>query len=118
MTTKSSIRDGGARYTSGVDAQKVLCLTLGDLHAVRQRGELSEEPSEPTSRQKSAEGIRGPAPARRVRHPKAERRGNREAEPPRGRTEGSNGRQEGSLEVGPRLCTGIAAGAALRGAEG
>jgi hypothetical protein len=77
VTTKSSIRDVGALYKSGVYAQKVLGLTLGDLHAVRQRGELSEEQSEPTSMQKSAEGIIGPAQARLVRHPKAERRGNR-----------------------------------------
>jgi hypothetical protein len=76
VTTKSPIGDGGARYKSGVYAQRVLCLTLGDLHAVRQRGELSEEPSEPTSLQKSAEGIIGPAQARLVRHPKAEQWGN------------------------------------------
>jgi hypothetical protein len=77
VTTKSSIREGGALYKSGVYAQKVLCLTLGDLPAVHQRGELSEEQSEPISMQKSAEGIIGSAQARLVRHPKAERRGNR-----------------------------------------
>jgi hypothetical protein len=118
VTTKSSIREGGARYKSGVYAQKGLGLTLGELHAVRQRGELSEEQSEPTSRQKSAEGIIGPAQARLVRHPKAERRGNREAESQRGWTEGPNGGQEGAPEAGPRPCTGTAAGAARRGAEG
>jgi hypothetical protein len=76
VTTKSSIRVLGVLYKSGVYARTVLCLTLGDLHAVRQRGELSEEESEPTGMQKSAEGIVGPAQARLVRHPKAERRGN------------------------------------------
>ena len=76
VTTKSSIRVLGVLYKSGVYARTVLCLTLGGLHAVRQRGELSEEESEPTGMQKSAEGIVGPAQARLVRHPKAERRGN------------------------------------------
>jgi hypothetical protein len=118
VSTTSSIRDVGALDNSGVDAQKVLCLTLGDRHAVRQRGELSEEHSAPISRQKSAEGIIGSAQARLGRHPKAERRGNREAEPQRGRTEGPNGRQAGALEVGPRPGPCPAAGAALRGAEG
>jgi hypothetical protein len=57
VTTKSSIRVLGVLYKSGVYARTVLCLTLGGLHAVRQRGELSEEESEPTGMQKSAEGI-------------------------------------------------------------
>jgi hypothetical protein len=56
---KSSIRGGGALDKSGVDAPKVLCLTLGDLHAVRPRGELSEEEPEPTGMPRSAEGIVG-----------------------------------------------------------
>jgi hypothetical protein len=38
---------------------------------------LRAERSALTGRQKSAEGIVGPAQARLVRHPKAERRGNR-----------------------------------------
>jgi hypothetical protein len=38
---------------------------------------LRAEGSVLTARQKSAEGIVGPAQARLVRHPKAERRGNR-----------------------------------------
>jgi Reverse transcriptase (RNA-dependent DNA polymerase) len=59
VTTKSSIRALGVLDQSGVYAQKVLCLTLGDLHAVRQRGELSEEKSEPIGMQKSAAGIVG-----------------------------------------------------------
>jgi hypothetical protein len=46
--------------------------------------------------QKSAEGIVGPAQARRVRHPTAERRGNREAKPPRGWAEGPNGVPRGA----------------------
>ena len=41
--------------------------------------------------QTSAEGIGGSAQATLGRHPKAERWGNREAEPPRGWAEGPNG---------------------------
>ena len=52
---------------------------------------LRAEQSSLTVPQKSAEGIVGPAQAKRVRHPKAERRGNREAEPQRGWAEGPNG---------------------------
>jgi hypothetical protein len=54
---------------------------------------LRAEDSSLTAPQKSAEGIVGPAQARLVRHPKAERRGNRSAEPPRERAEGLNGRE-------------------------
>jgi hypothetical protein len=57
VTTKSSIRVVGVLDTSGVYARTVRCLTLGGRHAVRQRGELSEEESEPTGLPKSAEGI-------------------------------------------------------------
>jgi hypothetical protein len=57
---------------------------------------LRAERSALTGRQKSAAGIVGPAQARLVRHPKAERRGNREAEPPRGRAEGPNGAPRGA----------------------
>jgi hypothetical protein len=53
-----------------------------------------------TDRQKSAEGIIGPAQARLVRHPKADRRGNREAEPQRGRAEGPNGAPRGAERTG------------------
>ena len=35
VTAKSSIRDWGVLYKSGVYARNVLCLTLGDLHGVR-----------------------------------------------------------------------------------
>jgi hypothetical protein len=52
---------------------------------------LRAEQSSLTAPQKSAEGIVGSAQATLVRHPKAERRGNREAEPQRGWTEGPNG---------------------------
>jgi hypothetical protein len=96
----------------------VLGLTLGGLQAVRQRGERSAEASAPTGMQQAAEGIGGPAQARRVRHPKAARRGHGSAAPPRGWAEGPNGGQEGSPPVGPRPRPGTAAGAALRGAEG
>jgi hypothetical protein len=57
---------------------------------------LRAEGSVLTDRQKSAEGIGGPAQARLVRHPQAERRGNREAEPQRGRAEGPNGAPRGA----------------------
>jgi len=66
----------GVLYKSGVCARNVLGLTLGDLLAVRRSGLRPGEPGL-TGRQKSAEGIVGPRQARLVRHPKAERRGNR-----------------------------------------
>jgi len=63
VTAKSSIRALGVRYTSGIHARNVLCLTLGDRHAVRTRGhaqgELSEGSPAPIGMQKSAEGIVG-----------------------------------------------------------
>ena len=59
VTMQSSIRGGGALYQAGVYAPKVLCLTLGALHAVRQRGARREEDPEPTGMQRSAEGIGG-----------------------------------------------------------
>ena len=55
---------------------------------------LRAEASSLTAPPTSAEGIGGPAQARLVSHPKAARRGNREAEPPRERAEGLNGREE------------------------
>jgi hypothetical protein len=67
---------GGVLYKSGVYARNVLGLTLGDLSAVRTRGLGPGRPGL-SGRQKSAEGILGPRQARLVRHPKAERRGNR-----------------------------------------
>ena len=66
----------GVLYKSGVYARNVLGLTLGDLPAVRTGGLRSGEPGL-TGRQKSAEGILGPRQARLVRHPNAERWGNR-----------------------------------------
>ena len=66
----------GVLYQSGVYARNVLGLTLGDLSAVQSSGLKSGEP-DLTGRQKSAEGIGGPGQARLVRHPNAERRGNR-----------------------------------------
>jgi hypothetical protein len=66
----------GVLYKSGAYARNVLCLTLGDLSAVRKSGLRPGEP-DLTGRQKSAEGILGPRQARLVRHPNAERRGNR-----------------------------------------
>ncbi len=76
VTAKSSIRKGGVLHKSGVYARNVLGLTLGDLSAVRTRGLGPGEPGL-TGGQKSAEGILGPRQARLVRHPSAERRGNR-----------------------------------------
>ena len=66
----------GVPYKSGVYAPNVLGLTLGDLPAVRRSGLRPGGPGL-TGRQKSAEGIVGSRQARLVRHPKAERRGNR-----------------------------------------
>jgi len=66
----------GVLYKSGAYAPNVLCLTLGDLSTVRSSGLRPGEP-DLTGRQKSAEGILGPRQARLVRHPNAERRGNR-----------------------------------------
>ena len=66
----------GVLYKSGVYAPNVLCLTLGDLLAVRRSGLRTGEPGL-SGRQKSAEGIVGWRQARLVRHPEAERRGNR-----------------------------------------
>jgi len=63
-------------YKSGAYARNVLGLTLGDLSTVQRSGLRPGEP-DLTGRQKSAEGILGPRQARLVRHPKAERRGNR-----------------------------------------
>jgi hypothetical protein len=66
----------GVLYQSGVYAPNALGLTLGELPAVRKSGLRLGEP-DLTGRQKSAEGILGPRQARLVRHPNAERRGNR-----------------------------------------
>ena len=66
----------GVLYKSGVYAPNVLGLTLGDLPTVRRSGLRPGEPGL-TGRQKSAEGIVGSRQARLVRHPNAERRGNR-----------------------------------------
>ena len=49
----------GVLYKSGVHASKVVCLTPGGLHGVYREGRLSEERSEPSAVQKSAEGIVG-----------------------------------------------------------
>jgi hypothetical protein len=81
----------GVLYKSGAYARIVLCLTLGDLQAVRARahahGELSEGRPEPIGMQKSAEGILGTE----------------------ARAEGPNGWQEGLPDVGPRPRTWTAA---------
>jgi hypothetical protein len=42
VTTKSSIRNWGVLYKSGVYALKVTCLTLGDLHSVSRIGTEGE----------------------------------------------------------------------------
>ena len=56
--------------------------------------ELRAEASSLTASQTSADGIGGPAQARLVRHPKAERQEKREVELPRERAEGLHGREE------------------------
>jgi hypothetical protein len=63
---------------------------------------LRAEASSLNASQTSADGIGGPAQARLVRHPKAERRGKREAEQPRERAEGLHGREESRPEVARR----------------
>ena len=55
VTTKSSIRDLGVLYKSGVYARKALCLTPGGLTCVP--SELRVEQSILTACEKSAEGI-------------------------------------------------------------
>jgi hypothetical protein len=65
-----------------------------------QKAGLRAEGSVLTDRQQSAEGIIGPTQAKLVRHPRAERRGNREAEPQRGRVEGPNGAPRGARRRG------------------
>lgn len=54
---------------------------------------LRREQSCLTASQKSAEGIVGLAPAKLVRHPKAERWGNGEAKPQRAGAKGPNGKR-------------------------
>ena len=61
---------------------------------------LRAERSVLTDRQKSAEGVVGSTQARLVRHPKAERRGNREAEPQRVQVEGPHGAPRGACRRG------------------
>src|SRR3970282_127369 len=56
VTAKPSIHAGGVRDKSGVHASKVVGLTPGGLHGVYREGRLSEERSEPSAVQKSAEG--------------------------------------------------------------
>ena len=87
VTAKSSIRRG-VLDTSGVYARNVRCLTLGDSAGGPGEQGLRAERSALSGQQTSAEGILGPTPARLVRHPKADRRGNREAKPSRGWAEG------------------------------
>ena len=67
-----------------------------------------------TASPKSAEGIVGPAQAKLVRHPKADRRGNGEAKPPRGWAEGPNGGQESwsGMERRDGLRRGVGPGSA------
>ena len=97
----------GVLYKSGAYARNVLCLTLGDLSTVRRMGLRPGEP-DVTGRQQSAEGRGGSRQARLGRHPTAERRGHREAEPHhrelKARTVPREGPEGGerSLRVEPR----------------
>jgi hypothetical protein len=68
----------------------------GEICRSSQIAGLRVEGSVLTYRQKSAGGIVGPTQAKLGRHPKADRRGNREAEPQRGRAEGPNGAPRGA----------------------
>jgi len=58
VTAKPSIH-AGACFINPAHASKVVCLTPGGLHGVYREGRLSEERSEPSAVQKSAEGIVG-----------------------------------------------------------
>jgi hypothetical protein len=65
-----------------------------------QEAGLRAEGSALTDRQQAAEGIVGPPQARRVRPPRAERRGNSEAEPSRARADGPHGAPCGAARTG------------------
>ena len=98
MTAKSSIRSGVGFINPAVTRETFGALP-GEICRLSRMG-LRVAGATPTGRQKSAEGLRGPRQARRVRHPTAERRGNREAAPhrrdPKARTvprEGSEGEE-------------------------
>ena len=65
----------------------------------RRKG-LRAERSALSGQQTSAEGIVGPTQARLVRPPQADRRGHREAKPPRGWAEGPNGVPRGAYRKG------------------
>ena len=67
-----------------------------EICGVSRRNGLRAERVALSGQQKSAEGIVGPTQARLVRHPKADRRGHREAKPPRGWAEGPHGVPRGA----------------------
>ena len=97
---KSSIRAVGVLDTSGVDARTARGLTLGDRPGVQVHRGRRAARSALTERQQSAAGRGGAPPATLVRHPKAERRGTRAAEPPRGGAAGPHGAPRGACRRG------------------
>ena len=104
-------RDERARAREGLPPPGVSCI-----HPVSTRGTcwvlpweigwwsrstgLRAERSALSGQQKSAEGIVDPTQARLVRHPTVDRRGHREAKPPRGWAEGPNGVPRGVARKG------------------
>jgi len=78
VTAKSSIRNWGVLYKSGVYASKVMCLTLGGLPCATRYHErckrLREEQSSLTAWEKSAEGIVGEVPMSELK-PSPDKRG-------------------------------------------
>jgi hypothetical protein len=105
-TRDERTRDGDVRHPQGVGLTNPASTrgTFGVLpweicRSSSHTGRRAER-SALTGGQKSAEGIVGPTQAKLVRQPKAERRGNREAEPARGRAEGPNGASRGAYRKG------------------
>ena len=75
MTAKSSIRNGVC-FINPASTRQTFCVLPWEICRLSREG-LRVAGAALTGRQKSAEGIVGPRQARLVRHPKAERRGNR-----------------------------------------
>ena len=76
VTAKSSIRRGvGLIHPASM--RGTFCVLPWEICRLSRDKGLRAERSALIGRQKSAEGLVGPAQARLVRHPKAERRGNR-----------------------------------------
>ena len=75
MTAKSSIRNGVC-FINPASTRETFWVLPWEICRLSRQG-LRVAGAALTGRQKSAEGILGPRQARLVRHPNAERRGNR-----------------------------------------